>query len=132
MKSSSSDSEEQFEFPLPRDYKSTKSRNGRQFEMEQNPEEVTDTNEWDTDATELLERGPLDITSLRSTKGSGLWAATKTATNRSAETGSPNYMPVFNEVFEVKSSALYLELETLPLDGQAMNSSDHLSPFENK
>ena len=85
--------------------------------MEQNPEEATDTNEWDTDGTEVLERGPFDITSLRWTKGSGLCAVATTSTNRSAETVSPIYMRVFNDVFEVKPSALYLELETLPLEG---------------
>lgn len=65
----------------------------------------------------MLEHGPFDNTSLRWTKGSGLCAVANSSTNRSAGTVSSIYMRVFNDVFEVKPSALYLELETLPLEG---------------
>lgn len=94
--------------------------------MEQNSDKATNVNEWATDGTEVLEHGPFDTSSLRWTKGSGLCAVANTSTNRSAATVSSIYMRVFNDVFEVKPSALYLELETLPLEGA---SDDVLRAF---
>lgn len=94
--------------------------------MEQNPDKAKNVNEWASDGTEVLEHGPFATTSLRWTKGSGLCAVANSSTNRSAGIGSTIYMRVFSDVFEVKPSALYLELETLPLEGA---SDDVLRAF---
>jgi hypothetical protein len=94
--------------------------------MEQKLQEATNTNEEAADGTVVLEPGPFDGTSLHWTRGAGLWAVVNTSTNRSVGTASPIYIRVFNDVYEVKPSSLYLELEMLPLEGA---SDDVLRAF---
>ena len=85
--------------------------------MEKNHEKEKTDYEWGSDVTELIEPGPFGTTSLRWTRGSGEYPVVSTSTNRNAGTVTPIYMSVYNDVFEVKPSALYLELEALPLEG---------------
>lgn len=71
----------------------------------------------DNDDSDLLEDGPFGVDSLRWTRKASDAAAVRTSINRSFGSYSPIYMSVYNDLFEVKPSALYLELETLPLEG---------------
>jgi hypothetical protein len=69
-----------------------------------------------TDATELVESGPLDVKSWRLTEGADRAASDQTALNHDVGTISPISVRVFGEFYEVKPSPLYLALETLPLE----------------
>lgn len=70
----------------------------------------------DKDDSDLLEDGPFGVDSLRWTRKASDAAAVRTSINRSFGSYSPIYMSVYNDLFEVKPSRLYLELETLSLD----------------
>lgn len=68
------------------------------------------------DEPETLESGPFGVESLRWTRSAGDTAAVRTSINRSFASFTPIYLSVYNDIFEVKPSRLYLELEVLSLD----------------
>lgn len=80
---------------------------------ENNPMSVGGANQ---DDSEMLELGPFGVESLRWTRKASEAAAVRTSINRSFGSYSPIYMRVYSDLFEVKPSRLYLELETLSLD----------------
>lgn len=65
---------------------------------------------------EAEESGPFGVESLRWTRSAGDAAAIRASINRSFESFTPIYLSVYNDLFEVKPSRLYLELEVLSLD----------------
>jgi hypothetical protein len=65
---------------------------------------------------EVIEAGPFGVELLRWTRNAGKSAAVRASINRSFDGYTPIYVRVYSDLFEVKPSQLYLELERLPLD----------------
>ena len=65
---------------------------------------------------EVIEDGPFGVELLRWTKHASKSAAVRASVNRSFDGYNPIYVRVYSDLFEVKPSRLYLELERLPLD----------------
>ncbi len=70
----------------------------------------------DYEDSEMLESGPFGVESLRWTRNASDAAAVRASINRSFESFAPIYMRVYSDLFEVRPSRLYLELEVLSLD----------------
>ena len=66
---------------------------------------------------ELIEAGPFGVELFRWTKNASDSAALRASINRSLDGYSPIYVRVYSDLFEVKPSQLYLELEKLSVDG---------------
>ena len=65
---------------------------------------------------EVIEAGPFGVELLRWTKTASNAAAVRASINRSFDAYTPIYVRVYSDLFEVKPSQLYLELEKLSLD----------------
>jgi hypothetical protein len=65
---------------------------------------------------EVIEAGPFGVELLRWTKNASNSAALRASINRSFDGYAPIYVRVYSDLFEVKPSQLYLELEKLSLD----------------
>jgi hypothetical protein len=81
----------------------------------------TESFSGDTDPTgdvegELIEAGPFGVELLRWTKNASASAALRASVNQSFDGYTPIYVRVYSDLFEVKPSQLYLELEKLSLN----------------
>ena len=65
---------------------------------------------------EVIEAGPYGVELLRWTRNASASAALRASINRSFDGYTPIYVRVYSDLFEVKPSPLYLELEKLSLD----------------
>ena len=74
------------------------------------------------DEGEVIEAGPFGAELLRWTKNASNSAALRASINRSFDGYTPIYVRVYSDLFEVKPSQLYLELEKLSL-GEASDEA---------